>query len=145
MSDSAINVPSNNKFHEKPSLMSDGRQHKSWHTESEIDHNLKGTHKITSNWEYRRYLTQNADSVMKENLRMELMKNPRNPQTNAMLDGRSDDSNAPPYLYNNLEDNTMVMPKSFSSDLKNIYLTRTQLQAKMSAPHIYSTNDSVLS
>ena len=73
------------------------------------------------------------------------MKNPRNPQTNAMLDGRSDDSNAPPYLYNNLEDNTMVMPKSFSSDLKNIYLTRTQLQAKMSAPHIYSTNDSVLS
>jgi len=43
-----------------------------------------------------------------------------------------------PYNFKNLEDRTQVRPNTFSSDLKQMYLSRNEQQAKMYAPNMYT-------
>ena len=126
----------NNAVHSKPALMSDGRQgNGSYHSESLVDQGIKYNRaNVNSNWEYRQYLTNNASSIISTNFRNDLMQN--HTPADAEMDTSTPTSN--PYLYNGTNDMTSVRPNTFSSDMKQLYLSRQQHEAKMSAPSVYS-------
>ena len=94
-------------------LMSDGRNFSNWEKPINMDLYLQKKSDINNNWSYRKYLTENATTIMKLNQQ-------------SCIDNSSfpmqDDS-----LSKNL----------FQSDLKNIYLSREELQKKITAPIVF--------
>jgi len=121
----------NNYHTSMPALMSDDREQRSWYPEAVVDDNIKKTAKITSNWEYRKYLTSNAAQLMNINTRNAVMQNPVGTTSQEALAGT-------PYVYKSTTDMTEVRPGVFGSDLKSTYLSRVQLEAKATSPSIYS-------
>ena len=97
----------NNNF---PPLMSDGRNFSNWEQPISMDTFLQTSNNIKSNWEYRKYLANNADSIIKLN------------QQQAV--------NSSTYPI----DNQMIPLNYLNSDLKNNYLSRQELQNRMIAP-----------
>jgi hypothetical protein len=131
-----LDNPSNNIHHNMPALMSDGRHVSSWQGQSVVDDNLQKSSKSMSNWEYRRYLTNNARSIMAKNTKNELTSNlDYNMGTSHQT---MQDNN--PYTFKGTLDNTNVIPNTYSSDLKQLYLSRQQHQTKRSAPSVYAGN-----
>jgi hypothetical protein len=102
--------------------------------EAAVDNNIKKAANITSNWEYRKYLTNNATHLMDINARNALMENPEKASTSSQPTVAGT-----PYVYRNVDDRQQIRPGVFSSDLKTAYLNRDQLQAKAAAPGLYST------
>ena len=58
---------SNNIHFGFPPLMTDGRNYASWQPEAVINKTLQENSGMKTNWEYRKYLVDNADSIMKFN------------------------------------------------------------------------------
>jgi len=121
----------NNYHTSMPALMSDDREQRSWYPEAVVDYNIKKAAKITSNWEYRKYLTSNAGQLMNINTRNAVMQNPIENASQKAVAGT-------PYVYHSPTDMTQVRPGVFGSDLKSTYLSRVQLQTNTTAPGIYS-------
>lgn len=111
----------NNQYQHFPPLMSDGRAVvASWTPESYIDDTIQKTHGIRSNWEYRKYLTDNAQEIMRRNL----------------AEACSDIG----YIANNegwVSTQYPVQAGSAlpsASDLKQLYMSQEQLEARRQAP-----------
>jgi len=129
----------NNKYPEFPPLMNDGRSIvASWQPEATTNADLIQSNNIKSNWEYRKYLIDNAKQVCEYNFREACndagyYKRP--------IDLPSIQSNivdgflTKPYNYTGVLDNTKPFGYS-SSDLKEIYLSREQLDARKFSPSI---------
>ena len=115
-----------------PALMSDDREQRSWYPEAVVDHNIKKTANITSNWDYRKYLTSSASQLMDINTRNAVMENPAGNASNQSSVAGT------PYVFRSPNDMTQVRPGVFGSDLKTTYLSREQLQANAVAPSAYS-------
>jgi hypothetical protein len=97
-----------------------------------VNERIKEQAGITSNSQYRQYLTHNAVQIMQANQAeacnqcgncMYSTSNPLQPQRNMPFVFTSTLDNSQPFGYEN-------------SDLKNYYLSRQQLQARMIAPVI---------
>ena len=58
---------SNNIHFGFPPIMSDGRNYSQWQPGAVINNEIKKQSNITSNWEYRKYLTENANSIIEHN------------------------------------------------------------------------------
>ena len=58
---------SNNIHPDFPPIMHDGRNYANWQPGSVINDTIKKEANIKSNWEYRRFLSANADSIIKIN------------------------------------------------------------------------------
>jgi|SaaInlLV_10m_DNA_4_1040232.scaffolds.fasta_scaffold41036_1 hypothetical protein len=129
-----LGVASNNIHESKPALMSDGRQNCSWLSEAIVDSKFKSMSGSATNWEYRKYLTSNATQLMSNNMNNEMMNNVNNI---AVTNGSNTST---PYNYTSINDNTLVRDGNFSSDLKQVYLSRQQLQSKMFTPSMYQGN-----
>ena len=123
---------SNNIHFDFPPIMADGRNYASWQPDAIINENIQRKEHITSNWKYRQYLTHNASQIMGINndeacvalgLPTHFNTN-KTPSSNVPFTYKSVfDTNKPGFGYN-------------SSDLKNPYLSREQLQARLIAPGI---------
>ena len=122
----------NNYHTTMPALMSDDREQRSWYPEAVVDYNIKKTANITSNWDYRKYLTSSASQLMDINTRNAVMENP----TGDVLQQSS--VAGTPFVFRSPADMTQVRPGVFGSDLKTTYLSRTQLQSNAVAPGMYS-------
>jgi hypothetical protein len=131
---------SNNIHFNFPPVMADGRVYSSWQPEAVVNDRIRQQENITTSWQYRQYLTNNATDIIKMNMYQacdELglpshFNTEATPSTNVPYTFKSTfDTNAPVFGYNN-------------SNLKQPYLTREQLQSRMIAPTIstptYSTN-----
>jgi hypothetical protein len=136
---SALGYHANNKYDGFPPLMSDGRSvTATWQPESTINADLIQSNDIQSNWQYRRYLTKNALEVMQYNFRessndIGYYKRPLevlNVQSNLVSDMKNK-----PYTFNSVLDNTKPLGY-MSSDLKDSYLTREQLNSRKISPVI---------
>jgi hypothetical protein len=136
---SALGYHANNKYDGFPPLMSDGRSvTATWQPESTINADLLKSNNIQSNWEYRRYLTKHATHIMQYNFRessndVGYYKRPLDVldiQSNLVLD-----TNRTPYVFNSVLDNTKPIGYS-TSDLKDTYLTREQLNSRKISPVI---------
>jgi hypothetical protein len=67
---SSLGYNTNNKYPEFPPLMSDGRSIvASWQPEATTNADLIQSNNIKSNWEYRRYLINNAKEIREYNFR----------------------------------------------------------------------------
>jgi hypothetical protein len=117
---SAQGYHTNNLYDGFPPLMSDSRSLiASWQPEAYVNNQILQSTGIKSNWEYRKYLVENAEQIMKDNF--------------------SSSANDIGYYVNN--DNlygSSVLPSDKDimgdSDLKNMYLGREELQARRIAP-----------
>ena len=136
---SGLGYGTNNKYPAFPPLMSDGRAvTASWQSEATVNQHLKESNNIQTNWQYRRYMTQNADSIREYNFKESCndtgyYKRP--------IDMSSINSNMVqplnnPHLYSSVEDETKPFGH-IESDLKTRYLSREELQSRRIAPSIH--------
>jgi hypothetical protein len=136
---SSLGYNTNNKYPEFPPLMKDGRSiAASWQPESSINADLIESNHIQSNWEYRKYLTNNAKQIMEYNFREssnDIGYYKRPIDLPSMQSNQISGLYQSPYSYNSLLDNKKPFGHA-SSDLKDIYLSREQLAARQISPVI---------
>lgn len=93
----------NNIHFDSPAIMADGRTYSNWQPCAVLNENIRIRENIKTNWDYRNYLQSNANSIMSLDQRM-----------------ACEQSGCTPV-------NNKVSP-SAPSDLKQLYLSRQQLQ-----------------
>ena len=129
----------NNKYHNVPPIMHDGRAiTAAWQPHSTENAKLIEDNKIQSNWEYRRYLTKNANDIMKTNFLAssnDTGYNTRPIDVPSIQDNKITEKMNTPKLFSSVADNKKVRGTP-NSDLKNLYMSREQLQALKVSPVI---------
>jgi hypothetical protein len=119
----------NNMYSGFPPLMADGRTvTASYQPNAVISENIIREENLNSSWKYRNYMTHNADKIREYNYLDAL--------TDAGYTQRPVDVIAPssntPYLFSNIMDTTRKAEGD--SDLKSLYLSREQLNARKMVP-----------
>jgi len=129
---SALGYHSNNKYEGFPPLMSDGRTvTASYQPEAVLNEHLLREIGVESNWQYRQYLTKNAKEIMKYNCIQTATDSGYLKRYADLTSG----SYSTPFIYPSYENKQR--PQGYvDSDLKELYLSRDQLQARMVAPEI---------
>jgi hypothetical protein len=135
-----------------PAVMSDGRIYASYQPDAVVNQYIINKEGISSNFQYRRYLQKNANTIMKENT-MEasnetgLIPYRVNAYNNLSGGGeRTMYSPNTPFMYNSVTDtrNPNYIGVN-NSILKAKYLTREQQQARMMAPVVVVATNSTSS
>lgn len=129
-SQSSLGYGANNQYPKYPPRMNDGRSLvASYQPDAIINRQLLKDTGIKSNWEYRRYLTQNSENIIKYNFTEALndvgyykrfIEPPKPVHTGA------------PVWYSSYQEK----PSEMDSDLKQLYLTREQLASMKVAPTV---------
>ena len=127
---------SNNIHFNYPPIMSDGSNFASWQPEAVVNKRIQQQEKITTNWNYRQYMQQNGLQIMQYNTAEACYELGLDPHTQV---GTTPSENVP-YMFKSTFDSSKPGYGYNDSNLKNPYLTREQLNAKMISPHI-SAND----
>jgi hypothetical protein len=120
---------SNNIHFDFPPIMADGRNFATWQPGNVISEKIREEANIKTNWNYRKYLIANADQIIKHN------------QLSACDDccscpakyGDGQPISNSPFLYKSCSDDTKPFGYE-NSDLKNMYLSSFELQARMVTP-----------
>jgi len=128
----SLNLGSNNIHHKMPPLMNDGRNFASWQPEAFTNNQIQHEFNIKSNWDYRKFLQNNANNIMKYNYNEAVGESGNNPST---LINNQCISNKP-FLFESSHDSKRPNYGNENSDLKQYYLTREQLNARMVSPSI---------
>jgi len=123
---------SNNIHFNYPPIMADGRNYATWQPESVINDNIRRKENITTSWQYRKYLTNNALQIMKLNTQESCVDLGLNPYINI---NKTSTPNVP-HLYSSVTDNNNPKFGYSNNNLKTPYLSREQLQARMISPSI---------
>jgi hypothetical protein len=123
---------SNNIYYGMPPLMHDGRNYSSWQPEAIINAKIKSAEGIQSNWDYRRFLQTNASNIMKYNYLEAVNASGNNPSTNV----NNKPTNNSPFVLKSIYDTSRPIYGYNNSDLKQSYLSREQLHARMVAPSL---------
>jgi len=129
---------SNNIHFNFPPIMADGRNFASWQPGAVINEKIRQETGIKSNWQYRKYLMENADQIIKYN-QLGACEQSSGGVVNY---GGEEKLNGSPFLY--IENSQTQAGQTQAgqpfgyenSDLKNSYLTRQQLQERMVTPVI---------
>jgi len=127
---SSLGYTTNNVYVGFPPLMADGRAvSAAWQPEAVSNQELLKKENITSNWQYRNYLTKHSKEIMQHNFReasndMGYYKRNNNSSINNV---------ASPYQYKSALDNTQPFGYH-DSDLKQMYLSREQLELRKVSP-----------
>uniref|UniRef100_A0A6C0B0J9 Uncharacterized protein n=1 Tax=viral metagenome TaxID=1070528 RepID=A0A6C0B0J9_9ZZZZ len=126
---------SNNIHFDFPPIMADGRNYASWQPEAVVNDRIRQQENIKTSWQYRQYLINNASTIMKINNQEACTELglPSHFSTNA-----TPSSNVP-FTFRTTYDTEKPGFGYNTSNLKQPYLTREQLQARMVAP-IINTN-----
>ena len=127
---------SNNIHFNYPPIMSDGRNFASWQPEAVVNKRIQQQENITTNWNYRQYMQQNGLQIMQYNTAEACYDLGLDPHTQV---GTTPSENVP-YMFKSTFDSSKPGYGYNDSNLKNPYLSREQLNAKMISPHI-SAND----
>ena len=130
---------SHNVYFDFPPLMNDGRNFSGWQPGNAVNESIRRSENIKTNWDYRRYLTTNADQIMNIN-RIDVVN--MSGHGSFEVNGYEQDNHRNvPFMYASVMDSRE--PFGYvQSDLKETYLSREALQARMVAPEI--TQEQVL-
>ena len=129
---SSLGYNTNNKYPEFPPLMMDGRAiTASYQPESVLNESLIRDNGIKSNWEYRKFLTENAPKLMQYNLRESCNDSGYYKRYEDIVNSTT----SKPHYYTSPTDNSRPFGYA-SSDLKDLYLSREQLNATKVSPVI---------
>lgn len=97
-----------------------------------INNYIRKDSNINSNWNYRRFMQQNANDIMKYNMMLASNNSGNNPY---ILYNNQVGPNIP-FVYNNIYDNRIPNIDKNESDLKQNYLNNIQIKARMISPSI---------
>jgi hypothetical protein len=134
----------NNVYPGFPPLMNDGRALiASWQPEAVENNRILKSSGVTSNWEYRKYLTHNAESIVQHNFSEAAndcgyydLGVKRGPDSSYLpIFAGLPKSHSSPAQYNSYIQSEHEFGK-FNSDLKANYLSREQLAARTVTPVI---------
>ena len=122
-------IGGNNIYKGFPSIMADGRSNSNWLRANHLDEEIKIKNNIKTNNEYRQFLQENSHHIKNENL-------------NRVADGclsnkylKNHKTACSPFLYSGCLDNSK--PNGYhESDLKNLYLSRYELNNRLVTPYI---------
>ena len=119
---------SNNIHSDFPPIMSDGRNYASWQPGAVINQKIREENGIKSNFEYRSFMTKNADDIIAAN-QMEAC------NQCCSCPARPSQSTTPstPFLYKSCTDDAKPFGYE-NSDLKEGYLSSYQLNCRILAP-----------
>jgi hypothetical protein len=121
---------SNNIHFNFPPIMSDGRNFANWQPGASLSEKVRKDAGITTNWQYRKYLTENADSIIKYN---QFSSSEDCSGGNSIYSNGEEKLSNSPFVYKSALDNSR--PYGYeNSDLKNSYLSKFQLEARMVTP-----------
>jgi len=123
---------SNNIHFNYPPIMSDGRNFSSWQPEAVINARIQEQQHINTNWKYRQFLTHNGAELIKYNTMEACYDLGLSPH---VTENKTPSSNVP-YMYKSTFDNSAPGFGYPTSDLKNPYITREQLNARMISPTV---------
>jgi hypothetical protein len=127
---------SNNIHFNFPPIMNDGRNYASWQPDAVINQRIQVKEGINNNWNYRQYLQQNGLQIMNYNNSEACYELGLDPHVQS---GKTPSSNVP-YTFRSTFDTSEPGFGYCNSDLKNPYLTREQLNARIVAPSINPNN-----
>lgn len=129
---------SNNIHFNFPPLMNDSRLFSNYQSFASIDNTIKNKSNIKTNTEYRYYLQKNADNIIKNNQLKACDECSNCPYTkNNLLNLEKTNS---PYIFDSILSNDQ--PYGYeNSDLKNIYLSRQQLNSQLYIPTFTINNN----
>lgn len=121
---------SNNIHFNFPPIMADGRNFSNWQPGATLSEKVRKDAGITTNWQYRKYLTENADSIIKYN---QFSSSEDCSGSNSIYSNGEEKLSNSPFVYKSALDNSR--PYGYeNSDLKNSYLTKFQLESRMVTP-----------
>jgi len=123
---------SNNIHFNFPPIMADGRNYATWQPESVINTRIQKEENIKTNWSYRQYMQQNGLQIMKYNAAESCYDLGLNPHANT---NRTPSDNVP-YTFKSTFDDSRPGYGYSNSDLKNPYLSREQLNARLISPSV---------
>ena len=123
---------SNNIHFNFPPIMAVGRNYASWQPEAVINSRIQQQENIQTNWQYRQFLQKNGLQIMKYNSKEACYDLGLDPHTTT----NTTPSSNVPFTYRSSFDTAKPGFGFCNSDLKNPYLTREQLNARMIAPTI---------
>jgi hypothetical protein len=127
---SSLGYKTNNKYPIFPPLMADGRSViSSWDTEATLNAQIRKQNGIMNNWDYRQYLTKNANKIMEYNYN-----ETANDTGHVFVPDSKSGSNSP-FLYGSIYEKPASVDFN-NGDLKEMYLTREQLYSRKCAPSI---------
>jgi hypothetical protein len=154
---STLGYGTNNRYPHFPPKMQDGRSLiSSWTPESIMDKQYWKEHEtefqngapLNPNWMYRRYLQKNAYDIMTKNFQETandtgsmiaqgtVEHQPPTSASSYTASSTTPGSVNVPHMFGALND--PIVPQGYeSSDLKTLYLSREQLQARKSAPTVW--------
>jgi len=119
-----------------PPIMADGRNYSTWQPEAVINKRIQKTNDIKTNWGYRQFLQRNGLSVMNYNTLESCYDLGLDPHVST----NDTPSSNVPHKFSSIYDTNKPGFGYSNSDLKNPYLTREQLNARMIAPSINMNN-----
>ena len=123
---------SNNIHFDFPPIMADGRNYTNWQPGAKISEDIRADAGINSNWQYRKYLQDNADTIVRYN---QLAACGQSCASNAQYGIEPESKNNSPYLYKSCTESSRPFGYE-NSDLKSMYVSSHQLQSRMVTPVI---------
>ena len=125
---------SNNIHFNFPPIMDDGRNFASWQPGAVINEKIRENNNINSNWDYRSFLQTNATKIIEANSISACNNCGACPPQYVGSQNPMSQSNTP-YVFSSPLDNNQPFGYE-TSDLKNMYLSRYELQSRMISPSI---------
>jgi hypothetical protein len=107
----------------------------SWQPDAKTNNKIHVDSGITSNWKYRQYIQNNANNIMKYNSMEYIYASGNNPYA---VSNKIPSANVP-YKFSSLYDPSVPNYGYSDSDLKQEFLKKQQLSARMIAPS-FKTN-----
>lgn len=126
----------NNINYDMPAKMADGRLWSSWQPDALVNNRIQQKEGIQSNWGYRQFLQQNGLQIMNYNTEESCYALGLNPHVN---NGKTPSDNVP-YKFKGIFDTSKPGFGYCNSDLKNPYISREQLNARLVAPSVDPRN-----
>ena len=127
---------SNNIDFNFPPIMADGRNYATWQPDAVVNERIQRKEGIQSNWGYRQFLQNNGLQIMNFNNQEACYTLGLDPHYNT---DATPSSNVP-FTFKNTFDTSRPGFGYCNSDLKNPYMSREQLNARLVAPSINAAN-----
>ena len=124
---------SNNYNFNFPAIMNDGRLWSQWQPDAEVNKRIQQKEGIQTNWGYRQFLQSNGRQIMNYNTQEACYTLGLDPHVST---GKTPSNNVP-YIFKGTFDTQKPGFGYCNSDLKNPYLSREQLNARLVAPTIH--------
>lgn len=127
---------SNNIEFNFPPIMADGRLWASWQPQAVVNKRIQKENNINNNWSYRQFLQHNGIKIMEYNNQESCYNLGLDPH---VISDKTPSENVP-FKYQSIFDTSKPGFGYNNSDLKNPYLSREQLNARLVAPSIKLNN-----